>query len=215
MMNGSLLACLKRIACGIAQQFGPNCEVVIHDLSDVDHSIVAIENGHVSGRKVGDGPSMAVLDALSGQPGKMHTEGSYLTKGKNGRVLKSTTIYLRDENETIIALFCLNFDITELSLASSALTPLISVMSQKSEDRSIPQNVTELLDDLLEDSVRLVGKPVPLMTREDKIRAIHFLNERGALLITKSGDKISQFFGISKYTLYSYIGGTSDESSRS
>ena len=44
MMNGPLLACLKRIACGIAQQFGPNCEVVIHDLSDVDHSIVAIEN---------------------------------------------------------------------------------------------------------------------------------------------------------------------------
>ena len=46
-----------------------------------------------------------------------------------------------------------------------------------------------------------------LMDREDKIRAIRFLNDAGALLITKSGDKIAAFFGISKYTLYSYLDG--------
>ncbi|NLF35083.1 MAG: transcriptional regulator, partial [Clostridiales bacterium] len=49
------------------------------------------------------------------------------------------------------------------------------------------------------------GKPVALMEREDKIRAIRFLNDAGALLITKSGDKIAKYFGISKYTLYSYL----------
>ena len=43
------------------------------------------------------------------------------------------------------------------------------------------------------------------MSKEDKVRAIHFLNEHGALLVTKSGDKIAKYFGISKYTLYSYI----------
>ena len=43
------------------------------------------------------------------------------------------------------------------------------------------------------------------MNKEDKITAIKFLNESGAFLITKSGDKISTYFGISKYTLYSYI----------
>ena len=65
--------------------------------------------------------------------------------------------------------------------------------------------MSDLLDDLLRESVELVGKPVALMDREDKIRAIRFLNDAGALLITKSGDKIATFFGISKYTLYSYI----------
>ena len=43
------------------------------------------------------------------------------------------------------------------------------------------------------------------MTKEDKVKAIQFLNETGAFLITKSGDKVCRFFGISKYTLYSYI----------
>ena len=50
-----------------------------------------------------------------------------------------------------------------------------------------------------------VGKPVALMNKEDKMRAIGFLSQNGAFLVTKSGDKIAKYFGISKYTLYSYI----------
>ncbi|MDK6820223.1 helix-turn-helix domain-containing protein, partial [Klebsiella pneumoniae] len=45
----------------------------------------------------------------------------------------------------------------------------------------------------------------PLMTKDDKIKCIQFLNNKGAFLVTKSGDKVSNFFNISKYTLYSYI----------
>ena len=71
--------------------------------------------------------------------------------------------------------------------------------------------MTELLQELIEESTRQVGKPVPLMTRDDKIRAIKFLNDHGALLITKAGDKISKYFGISKYTLYSYIDSSNDD----
>lgn len=44
-----------------------------------------------------------------------------------------------------------------------------------------------------------------MMTKEDKIRCIQFLNDKGAFLVTKSGDKIANFFNISKYTLYNYI----------
>ena len=43
------------------------------------------------------------------------------------------------------------------------------------------------------------------MNKEDKVTAIQFLNDSGAFLITKSGDKVANYFGISKYTLYSYI----------
>ena len=90
-------------------------------------------------------------------------------------------------------------------MVENAIKPLISVTSKEDKVSRIPQNVTDLLNDLIDESTRQVGKPVPLMTREDKIKAIKFLNDRGALLITKAGDKISKHFGISKYTLYSYI----------
>jgi predicted transcriptional regulator YheO len=53
--------------------------------------------------------------------------------------------------------------------------------------------------------VKEVGSPVAYMSREDKIKAIKYLDSHGAFLITKSGDKISSYFGISKYTMYSYL----------
>ena len=72
-------------------------------------------------------------------------------------------------------------------------------------------NVNDLLDGLIDESVALTGKPVALMNKDDKIKAIQFLNQHGAFLITKSGDKIAKYFGISKYTLYSYIDSKQEE----
>ena len=71
-------------------------------------------------------------------------------------------------------------------------------------------NINDLLDELIAQSVALVGKPVALMNKDDKVRAIRFLNESGAFLVTKSGDKVAKYFGISKYTLYSYIDANKD-----
>ena len=55
---------LTQIAHGVATHFGTSCEIVIHDLTraDMESSIVYIENGHVSNRHKGDGPSGIVLE---------------------------------------------------------------------------------------------------------------------------------------------------------
>ncbi len=209
MMNETTLSFLKRLAKGIAQQFGDQCEVVVHEFDEknMDHTIAAIENGHVSKRSVGDGPSRAVLAALGNEGEGIADHLNYLTRTLDGRILKSSTIYIRDEKGKITGIFAINYDITNLMLLESAIRPLISV--QQGEDEKEPerivQNVNDLLDELIDQSVQLVGKPVALMSKDDKIRAIQFLNDTGAFLITKSGDKISKFFQISKYTLYNYI----------
>lgn len=207
MLKGITLEFLGQLAKGISQQFGNNCEVAVHDLSEsyTESSIIIIENGHVTARKAGDGPSLVVLEALHGDQSKLKDHISYLTKTKDGRILKSTTIYIRDEDKKIIGIFSINFDITGLLMVENALKPIISVEPTEKEPERIPQNVNDLLIELIEQSVQQVGKPVALMTKDDKIKAIRFLNNSGAFLITKSGDKVSKFFGISKYTLYSYI----------
>ena len=93
-----------------------------------------------------------------------------------------------------------------LLAARHELESLTAVAAQGAADpEPIPQSVTELLDELIEQSVRVVGKPVALMTKEDKVKAIGFLNDSGAFLVTKSGQKVCNYFGISKYTLYSYM----------
>lgn len=207
MQDQTMLSFLRQLAKGISQQFGSCCEVVVHDLSDnnVDSSIVAIENGHVTNRKLGDGPSHVVLEALHGDRSQLSDHLNYLTRTSDGKILKSSTIYIRDTNGDATGIFSINYDITNLLLIDSTITSLISAEQSQKEPERIAQNVSDLLDDLIAQSVRNVGKPVALMSKDDKINAIHFLNDTGAFLITKSGDKVSKYFGISKYTLYSYI----------
>ena len=199
---------LFRLAKALAAQFGPSCEVVIHDLmtNDPDSSIVAIENGHVSGRKAGDGPSHVVLEALNSGSAP-EDRLSYLAKTKDGKTLKSTTIYIRDEDGKPIGIFSINYDITLMLAMEEALRQFTATAPEQPEDAPEPiaQNVSDLLDELIEQSVRRVGKPVALMTKDDKVKAIRFLNDTGAFLITKSGGKVCKYFGISKYTLYSYL----------
>ncbi len=199
---------LIQIAHGIAAQFGSSCEVVIHDLTkkDIESSIVYIENGHVSNRQKGDGPSGIVLETLNKGYRQLQDQLSYLTKTDDGRILKSSTIYIRGEDDRIQYILSLNYDITGLITIDNALRALIGTSDSGSEKpKRITHNVNDLLDSLIEQSVELVGKPVSQMNKDDKISAIQFLNNAGAFLITKSGDKVSSFFGVSKFTLYSYI----------
>ena len=209
MLKDFELAALQKIAKGVAAQFGPSCEVVIHEIRQggAEHSIVAIENGHVTGRKVGDGSSQVVLEQLGKTIDTDAAEDhlSYLTKTPTGKLLKSSTVYIKDEAGKVAALFCINFDVTALSMAAGTLQEIAAPQDLQTTPDRISPNVNDVLDDLIEHSMRLVGKPVELMTKDDKVRAIRFLSERGALLITKSGDKIAKHFGISKYTLYSYL----------
>ena len=202
---------LKQIAHGLAVQFGENCEVVIHDLlsEQVQSSIVYIENGHISGRNIGDGPSESVITALK-HHGKLPDKLAYLTKTEGGKILKSSSIYIYDEDENRPRyILSVNYDITSLMAIESSIRSLITCntpeFNQTDQPRLITHDVNQLLDELMEESVRIVGVPVPLMSKEDKIKAINFLNDAGAFLITKSGDKVAKFFGISKYTLYSYV----------
>ena len=198
----------KRLAHALALQFGSGCEVVVHDLESTDpsHSIVAIENGHVTGRKLGDGPSHVVLEALHAGDAKLEDRLAYLTKTADGKILKSSTVFIRDERGRAVGIFAVNYDITILRAMGDTIAEVVGTEpSAPREPEPIVRSVADLLDDLIEQSVQLVGTPVALMSKEEKIRAIRYLNDTGAFLITKSGPKVCKFFGISKYTLYSYL----------
>ena len=197
----------KQLAKGVARQFGSNCEVVVHDLcaEDPEHSVVVIENGHVTGRRLGDGPSHVVWEALKADPNSLEDRLSYLTRTEDGKLLKSSTMYVRNDEGKPIALFAINYDITMMKLMEDTIQEFTRTDASAQEPQTITHNVNDLLDELIKQSAQLVGKPVALMTKDDKVKAIRFLNESGAFLITKAGQRVCNFFGISKYTLYSYI----------
>lgn len=207
MNNDCNLDFLKRLSKGISAQFGRNCEVVIHDLSsgNADYPIMFIENGDVSHRTSNGTASRVVLNALKHVSDPLEDQLNYITKTQDGKILKSSTIYIRDAENKATGIFSINYDITELTIAQNAIGSLVNHEPNETDVSKIPQNVNQLLDDLLDESVIKIGKPVALMTKEQKIEAIQYLNDAGAFLITKAGDKIATFFGISKYSIYNYV----------
>ena len=174
VLEAHQLSVLKQVAAALAAQFGSNCEVVVHDLESQDpaHSIVHIENGHVTGRKVGDGPSNVVLEQLL---------GGDLCRTDGGKVLKSSTVYVRSPGGAVSGILSINFDISALLMVEQAVSGITSTPCGRREENIAVVNVNDMLDGLIEQSVALVGKPAALMNKEAK------------------------YFGISKYTLYSYI----------
>ena len=210
MTEDSSLEMLVSTAHGIARQFGKDCEVCIHDLSvkDLEHTIIFIINGHGSGRKIGDGASKVVLETLEAiEKGDIIVDHlGYRTTTQDGRILKSSTVFLKDSTGKYRWVLGINYDVTALMNVDAALQSITTVESHDSNgDGQIPLNVNDLLDNLINQSVKRIGKPPALMNKEEKIQAIQFLRDAGAFLITKSGDKVSNFYGISKFTLYSYI----------
>lgn len=198
---------LKRLAKGLAAQFGKDCEIVIHDLEpeDPDNTIIAIENGHVTNRTIESGPSRIVLEAMKTPPEKLEDRYDYLTKASDGRLIKSSSIYIRDENGKPVGIFCINYDITRFTMVESTIKNFMHLSPQNTEPERIPQNVNELLDELIASAVSHVGKPVLLMKKADKIKAIQYLKRNGAFQILKSGDRVCKTFKISKFTLYNYL----------
>lgn len=188
----------------ITAEFGSNCETVLHDWSNgYDKTIVAIENGHVTGRKVGDPGSNLGLEVMRGtQDGS--SQLNYVTKTADNRMLKSSSLYVKNVNGEPIGAFCINYDITDLLSAKDVLGDL-TMGDEEERDEQFVTDVNDLLDYLLSQSEIIVGKQANDMTKEDKLKALKYLDDKGAMLITKSGTKICKFFDISKFTLYNYL----------
>lgn len=203
-MNGlekeAALEFLQRMAAGVSQMFGSACETVIHDLDDRGHSLVAINNGHVTNRKVGD--NLLILghrevdDFFLGND-LINCEG----KTKDGRLLKASTFHLKGESYHYA--FGINYDFTHLSLARAALEDLTAV-GQNIED-AIASSTTDLLESIFADCLKAIGKPVAMFTREDRRKMFELLSAKGAFNFQRSIPIIADKLNISRHTIYKYL----------
>lgn len=191
----------------LAKQFGDRCEVVLHDLTrSYDNTIVAIKNGQVSGRRVGGSGSNLGLELLRGAS-EENTDNQYryTTKTKDGKVLISSSMYFRNSEGKVIGSLCVNYDVSDFMMAENVLRSLTNSQASTPVKEVLVQDTYELFNYLLSEAQDYVGKPVALMTREDKLNFIKFLDGHGAFLIKKAGEQVCEYLDISKYLLYSVL----------
>jgi predicted transcriptional regulator YheO len=196
---------MASLAKGLSEHFGTNCEVLVHDTTHgPEHTVAIIENGHVTGRKVGDDASETVLEALHDK--SIKDRYGYIINSKSGKILKSSTFNFHNDDGEVIAIVCLNFDISDLVMANRSIDRFISAQSTENDAETITDSVENLLNQLIKESHQLIGKPVASMDKDDKTAALNYLDSKGAFLIKKSSERIAEYYCISKYTLYNYLG---------
>ena len=205
-----LAATLRPVMKAIALTVGPRCEVVLHRICPGDElgsSIVAIENGHVTGRSIGGPTTNLGLEALAtGNPDP--DRFNYRTRTNDGRQLRSSSVYFRGPDGTLIGALCVNLDVSPYLNAHDALAELIGPLPPDDGDE-VPETfgseIGEVLDALIQQSVDRSGVALGLMTREQKVEVIRDLDERGAFLVKRAIDRIARALLISRVTAYAYL----------
>ena len=108
-----------------AQQF-PDTEFVLHDVSRLDHSIIAIENSRFSNRAIGDSATDLVLRILKGRSYETtdYTE-AYMSSSESGKIAVSGTYFIKHRGE-LVGMLCINTDFTPLQQLKAATDALVS-----------------------------------------------------------------------------------------
>src|SRR5919201_3076334 len=164
-----LLDFVSRLSDVLGQTLGRFCELVVHDFSCPENSIIAIANGSLTGRKVGD-----TLDALGFQLLKTNPPSdllNYRTKTKDGKELRSSSIFLRDERGKIFGSLCVNVDISSLLKAQEWIQEALGAGDTTIDER-FERSVDEVLATLIQNATGTIGKATAEMTREDKVAVV-------------------------------------------
>lgn len=194
---------------GLADTFGSNCEVVLHDFSDLQHSIIAIENGHVTGRSVGS-PMMEASLKLYVSDKVDEDNINYTGKSADGRVLKSSTMFIKDEAGKVLGCLCINYDITELVAVQRVMNDLMKVATPTGEktveaEDGVFNVVSGVLKDIVNDTIQTIGKPIIYLSKEEKVNIVEILDQKGAFLIKGAIDYVAEVLCVSRYTIYNYL----------
>lgn len=202
----------------IGMAMGNNCEVVLHDVSNIEHSIVAIKNGHISNRKVGGSLTDLALKILKD---KSYKEKNFLInysgKTQDGKILRSSTFFIKDENGKVVGMLCLNMDVSTMVETRNLLDCLISGIHTDSlnsfkveEDTCAPiedlhTSIEELTTSVISKTISEMNIPPYRMSANEKIEVVKQLNEKGVFLIKGAVSEVALHLKTSEATVYRYL----------
>jgi predicted transcriptional regulator YheO len=191
---------LKQIAEGLAETFAPFCEVVLHDLTDPKHAILAIHN-NLSTRKVGE-PATELGLARIADPDYPQIITNYANAFADGRQAKSTSIGVKNANGEYIAALCLNIDLTLFTNLQGVIGQFTSIDPQHRVNESLNPAGAEVIRARIDQyAARLATTPRALKTDERR-SLLRELKEAGCMEIRRAADIIAAHLGVSRATVY-------------
>ena len=213
-----LLYSYKTTVKFLGSVLGPDYEVVLQDLSNINHSVIAIENGHISGRTIGSPLTSAVFQMLSS---KVYEEDDFIANYKgvaeNGHILRSSSMFIKDSNGNPIGLLCINFDEKLFSLIhpGNFVKNISSGIAESKENvKDLSSRITEnfaidvasLREQIFNDATANFTTPVDRLNQNERKEIMIKLYEQGLFLLKGSIPFVAKRFSCSQATIYRYLG---------
>lgn len=200
------------IADFLGEVLGTNTEIIVHDLTNYKHSIVHIINQHISNRQIGDPITDLVLEFIASESkGNKQFISNYNSKTVEGRLLYSSTYFIRDEKNEIVGALCLNSDYHDVKKSLSFLTSLLpnyvddKVLSLNNIKENLNSNPQELTLNKIDAIINQFDVIPQRMTTEEKTDIISALNECGIFNIRGSVQEVADKLHMSEPSVYRYI----------
>ena len=197
---------LKRVADAMVAVFGSHAEVVIQDFEEPESAVKHVA-GNLTGRQVGSPVSYFPHRLFKDQGDGAADALGYKKVTKNGRVLKCSTVFLRDERDAVIGCFSINFDVSDYIRLTTTLSEhtefaeTAEAMRKEIYTTAFPETVESVIDGIVAD----YGKPPSDMTKDDRTRIVSERERAGVFAYKGAVQHVAQLLGTSRYTIYGYL----------
>lgn len=209
-----------RFADALARMQGPSTEIVLHDLTNLAHSVVYVVNGDITDRKVGQGVRHLVPEMLTSHEGKPIGPWWFRYRTK---LIRATTELIYDKAGEIIGALCVNEDVTgeeRLFLSLEGRLPGLTMTDLKADGdtaglikpetsvkdaelSSKPDSVRKTVFRLISETAAQKVYAEAKTNRDVRRRLVRDLKERDVFLLKGSIEELARLLGLSKVTIYS------------
>ena len=204
--NREILKHYIKVGEVIAEMFAPNLEVIIHDLQTPEHSIIAIFNNHITGRKIGDGTSDIGYKKLEDElPDKIV---NYNNQSPSGLDLKSSSLTIRNRGGEIIGSMGLNFDLSSFVNIKEFLemfTETFTLDNLPKREEFFMWSVKDEIQQALNKYIASHDLQGKVLNRKDKLNVVAYMKKEGHINKKGAISILSEMLAITRPTLYKYI----------
>lgn len=204
---------------------GPDYEISLHDARDQENSIIAISNGHVSGRTVGDPlteyAKKVLIEKVFEQKDYLHNYKGIAVE--NDTMLRSSTFFIKGAGGEVELLLCINFTDARYRDLSDRLLKLrhpdafvdtnfvynkeraMKEWDRSRETESFHGSVSSATEGAIEQVLKAKNVPADRLRMDEKLEIIAILEKKGVFRLKGAVKQVAQDLRCSEASVYRYL----------
>lgn len=221
-MKNKILEHYKILVKFLGKSLGPSFEIVLHEINKNEIKMIAIANGEISDRTIGDSISNEMLNILKDKTNQ-NSENilSHTLLLKNGKKLRSSSMIIK-ENQKIIGLLCINFDDSKFHEINCQILRVIHpdmfvknylsdisynilLDENKIENTNSNDNILSFMEKTFYEIKEQLNFPLERLTKNEREKIVCSLYEKGIFNLKDAINFVAKKLSCSPTTIYRYI----------